>query len=269
LKLIGIAILGILSGGIVNVLADDLPYRRRLRQPAYPDGTPRPIPAWLGITAFLLKLRLPADHHTGAPKLGWRYPLTEIVTAALMVAAAVIMGGTADVPGGQMLVWLIYIALLMLIIIIDLEHQRIMFVYILPAAVLALLDALLFPNPLPTLASALVGGGFGFVVFYIIYLGGHLFRHLMGRVRGENMDALAFGFGDVMTISLSGLMLGFENVILVMFLAIFLGGGGAALYLVIRPYRPFTAIPYGPYIVAATIIVMFFGAELRSLLLGY
>ncbi len=268
MKLIGIAILGILSGGIVNALADDLPYRR-LRKPAYPDGTPRPIRAWLGITAFLLKLRLPADHHMGAPKLGWRHPVTEIVTAALMVAASVIMGRTDDVPGGQMLVWLIYMALFMLITVIDLEHKRIMFVYILPAAVLALLDALLFPNPLPTLASALVGGGFGFMVFCIVYLGGHLFRHLMGRVRGEKMDALAFGFGDVMMTSLSGLMLGFENVILVMFLAIFLGGGGAALYLLIRPYRPFTAIPYGPYIAAATIMVMFFGAELRSLLLGY
>jgi len=45
-------LIGIIAGGIVNALADDLPERRRPQLPRYPDGTPRPLIAWLGITAF-------------------------------------------------------------------------------------------------------------------------------------------------------------------------------------------------------------------------
>ena len=277
LELICIVILGILSGGIVNALADDLPCRRRLGRPAYPDGRPRPIRAWLGITAFLFSLCLPpnAAAPDTSPKLGWRYPITEIVTAVLMVAAFVIMSETPNVSGGQMLVWLIYIAVLMLITVIDLEHQLVLFVTVIPAAALALIDAAVFPNPPPTLASSLAGGVFGFIIFYIVYQGGYLFRHLVERVRGEKINSLAFGFGDVMLTGLSGLMLGLPNVIPMMFISIFLGAIGAIFYLAFRfsatrPYRPFTAaIPYGPYIAAATMMMMFFGAELRLLLPGY
>ncbi len=274
LELIGITILGILAGGLVNVLADALPFRRRPGIPTYPDGSPRPIRAWLGITAFLFRRRLPPDQtQPGAPKLGWRYPVTEMATAALMAAAFVIMGETPNVPGGQMLVWLIYMGILMLIAVIDLEHQLIMLACIIPSAVLALIDAAVFPNPLPTLASSLAGGALGFIIFYLIYQGGCLFRHFVERARGEKINSLAFGFGDVMLAGLSGLMLGLPDVIPMMFISIFLGAIGAVFYLAFRffaarPYRPFTAIPYGPYIVAATILVMFFGAEWRSLWFG-
>jgi len=271
LELIGIAIFGILSGGIVNVLADGLPYRQ-LGRPAYPDGSRRPIRAWLGITAFLFNRRRPPQ--ANEPKLGWRYPITETATAALMVAAYIIMGRTADVSGGQMLIWLIDMAIFMLIAVIDLEHRLIMFAAVIPAGVLALVDAALFPNPLPTLASSLAGGAFGFVIFYLVYQGGYLFRRLVERMRGEKIHTLAFGFGDVMLAGLSGLMIGLPDVILALFISIFLGAIGAVFYLgfglfAARRYRPYTAIPYGPYIVTATIMVMFFGAELGPLLLGY
>ena len=93
-------------------------------------------------------------------------------------------------------------------------------------------------------------------------------------MRGEKIHTLAFGFGDVMLAGLSGLMIGLPDVILALFISIFLGAIGAVFYLGFglfsaRRYRPYTAIPYGPYIVTATIMVMFFGAELGPLLLGY
>lgn len=231
--------------------------------------------AWLGITAFLFSRRRPSGGtEANEPQLGWRHPITETATAALMVAAYIIMGGSANVSGGQMLIWLIDMAIFMLITVIDLEHQRIMSATVMPAAVLALMDAALFPNPLPTVASSLAGGAFGFIIFYLVYQGGYLFRHLAARMRGEKIHTLAFGFGDVMLAGLSGLMLGLPDVILALFISIFLGAIGAIFYLgfdflAARRYRPFTAMPYGPYIVTATITVMFFGNELRPLLFGY
>ena len=264
LELIPIAILGALSGGLINALADDLPYRRRPGRPTYPNGRPRPIRAWLGITAFLFGLRRP---HPGAAKLSWRYPVTETATAALMAAAFVIMGRSPNAAGGQMLIWLMYMAILILITVIDLEHRLIMLVCVAPAAGLALFAAARFPHPGPTLAAALAGGGFAFAVFGLIYQGGRLFRHLIERRRGETTDDDAFGFGDVMLAGLSGLMLGWPDALLAMFISIFLGGLGAAFYLA-RSHPVSRAIPYGPYIAAATIIVMLWGAELPSLWRG-
>ena len=290
LDILIIVVIGLLAGGIINALADDLPYRRTPALPTYPDGTPRPILAWLGITAFLFGLRTPsADlsnlpseealesrkrHYEGEPKLNWRYPLTELVTALLMVATYIIMRDKSDITTPQMIVWLIYMAIFTLINVIDLEHKLILFVVMIPSAILALADAILMPVPNPTLQSALAGGGLGFIVFFIFYQGGYLFTYIMGRARGENINTVAFGFGDVMMITLSGLILGFQNVIFVMFISVFLGSLGAIAYLAMRfivagRYNLFTAIPYGPYIVTATIIVLLFADEVSLLLLGY
>lgn len=282
LEVVLIAIIGILAGGVVNALADELPFRRNPALPTYPDGTPRPVSAWLGTTAFLLNQRTPPDDpkakqkegYEGEPKLGWRYPLTEIATSILMVATYLIMKDKPDVTTLQMIFWLTYMPIFMLINVIDLEHKLILFVVMIPSAVLAILDAVLTPVPVPPLRSALIGGAVSFVVFYIFYQGGYLFTYLMGRARGETINTVAFGFGDVMMITLSGLILGFENIIFVMFISVFLGSIGALVYLFIRfavagRYHLFTAIPYGPYIVAATIIVLLFSAEVRLALLGY
>lgn len=287
LEIIFIVIIGIIAGGVVNALADDFPYRRNPGLPTYPDGTPRPLLAWLGITAFIFGLRPPPDnnlsdeqkakharYYEGEPKLGWRYPITEIVTAILMSATYINLSSEAQGNMLQMGIWLIYIALFMLINVVDLEHKLIMFVYMIPAALLAILDALLLPNPGPTLQASLVGGALGFVIFYIFYQGGYLFTYIMGRARGQKIDTVAFGFGDVMMITLSGLILGFQGVIFVMFISVFLGSLGAIVYLGARVlvagrYNLFTAIPYGPYIVTATIMVLLFNEQVRFLLLGY
>ena len=276
-----IAIIGILAGGLINALADELPYRRNPALPTYPDGTPRPILAWLGITAFLFGLRTPPasannkkQGYDGAPKLSWRYPITEIATSVLMVATYILIGQDSETSSLQLVIWLIYMAIFMLINVIDIEHKLILFVVMIPSAILAIADAVLAPIPSPLLKDALIGGGLGFVIFFIFYQGGYLFTYIMGRARGETIDTVAFGFGDVMMITLSGLILGFQGVIFVMFISVFFGSVGAIVYLALRlvvagRYNLFTAIPYGPYIVAATIIVLLFPDEVSLLLLGY
>lgn len=281
LDILIITVIGLLAGGIVNALADELPHRRNPALPTYPDGTPRPILAWLGITAFLFGLRTPKNNSTdkkqgyeGSPELSWRYPLTEISTAILMIATYIIMKDKPDVSSLQMIIWLIYMAIFMLINVIDLEHKLILFIVMIPSAILAIVDAVVTPIPLPPLQSALIGGGLGFIIFFIFYQGGYLFTYIMGRARGENITTVAFGFGDVMMITLSGLILGFQGVIFVMFISVFLGSVGALTYLAMRfivagRYNLFTAIPYGPYIVAATIIVLLFPDEMSLFLLGY
>lgn len=274
LTLVAVALLGILAGGVINVLADDLPRQRRLRLPHYPDDTPRPPAAWLGITAFLLGKRRSPDGAT----LGWRHPITEIGTALLMVVAVWVTQGDARVTGLQLAFWLAYAALYVLITVIDVEKRLILFVVIVPAILLALLDALVTTaysdGPHPSLQDALAGGGLGFLVFFILYLGGYGFTYVMSQLRRQPIEEVAFGYGDVMLITFSGLVLGWRPLIFAMFITVFIGALGALVYLVWRSlahgrYQLFTPLPYGPYIVIGSLIMLLFGQQVSLLLRGY
>ncbi|MDZ4764908.1 MAG: A24 family peptidase [Chloroflexota bacterium] len=268
--IIFIIFIGILAGGVVNALSDDLPRRERPRLPHYPDGTPRPLSAWLGLTAFLFgKRRSP-----NGIKLSWRYPLTELATAALMVIVVLVTDDDRTVEMTmttlQFIFWLIYMPIFVLITVIDLEHRLILFVVIIPSCVVALLDALTTTYG-ADIGAALLGGALGFGVFFLLYLGGFVFTYLLGKARGEDIDEVAFGYGDVMLITLSGLILGWQPLIIAMFVTVFLGAAGAILYLIVRGltrkhYSMFTPLPYGPYIVLGTLLMLLFSIEVSRLL---
>ena len=277
LEILIAVIVGLLAGGLVNLLADDLPFRRNPGVPTYPDGTPRPVTAWLGITAFLLDQREPAapqpDASRARPyynekgeilhtpkKLSWRYPITELLTIALMILTV-----RADIPGmtlAQLALYFVYMTFFALITVIDIEHRLILFVVIIPAIILAMLDALFLDTVGPNIRDALAGAGLGFGIFFLMYLGGFLFNYLMAKVQNRELPT-AFGYGDVMMITFSGALLGFTNVLVALFITIFLGAVGAIVYLIAKRifaggYNAFTAIPYGPYIVAATFIMLLY-----------
>jgi prepilin signal peptidase PulO-like enzyme (type II secretory pathway) len=275
-------ILGLLAGGLVNALADDLPFRRRPGLPTYPDGTSRPLTAWLGITAFLLGQREPENPQPNAnrarpfyneqgeilhtpKKLSWRYPLTELMTIVLMLLTV-----RANLPGmtlPQLVLYLVYMTVFALIIVIDMEHRLILFVVIIPVLILALVDAFVLPQIGPNLRDALYGAGAGFGIFFLLYLGGFAFNYFVAKIQNRALPT-AFGYGDVMMITFSGALLGFADVLVALFITIFLGAIGAILYLFGKRifgggYSAFTAIPYGPYIVVATIIMLLYSVAVR------
>ncbi len=266
--IIAVFIIGLLVGGIINVLADDLPKRRAPRfPPRYGDGNPRPLIAWLGITAFLFNRRTAPD----GSKLHWRYPATELLTGGLMALTVI---ATADDPAMtplQLVFWLIYMAIFALITVIDLEHRLILFVVIIPSALIAILDAIITDYG-ANLPNALIGGAVGFGVFFLLYLGGFLFVYVLSITRGYSANEVAFGYGDVMLITLAGLILGWQPLIPAMFLTVFIGAAGSLLWLLSKRfsrtgYSMFTPLPYGQYIVIAMIIMLLFGTEVTQILL--
>ena len=259
---------GILAGGVVNALSDDLPERRNPRLPHYPDGAARPAIAWLGVTAFLFGKRASSP---GGARLGWRYPAAEFGTGALFALTWLTAGQREGVNTLQLVYFLIYMAIFVLITVIDLEHRLILFVVIIPSYVIALLDTVT-TDFRPDLGQALLGAAIGFAIFFLVYLGGFLFTKVMGRMQGQEITEVAFGYGDVMLITLSGLILGAGPLLLTMFITVFLGAAGAILYLVARRIRgkhvsAFTPLPYGQYIVIATILMLLFAEQMRSALL--
>jgi leader peptidase (prepilin peptidase) / N-methyltransferase len=264
-------IIGIIAGGLVNALADDLPHYRRPRLPRYPDGSLRPVTAWLGLTAYLLQQHIAPS----GSRLSWRYPLTELGTAVLMIITYLAKLNDPQIPVDfpQAAVYLIYAALFVLITVIDIEHRLILFSVMIPSWILALIDAGLLSPLGPNLQDAIIGALLGFGVFFVMYLGGVLYVHIRNST-GQNIGEVAFGYGDVMMATLTGLMLGVAGTIFAMFITIFLGAFGAAFYLlgrrlIGRRTSMFAALPYGPYIVAGTVIMLLFAQQVRFLLVGW
>lgn len=281
-----IALLGIFVGGALNVLADTLPHYKLPQTPQYPDGTARPVSAWLGISAFLLgKRQSPAG---AGSRLSWRYPLTEIATAlAFFVTVARVPYLNTQDPNTyvntlQLIFWLYYIAMLVLVIVIDVEHYLILFVVVIPSAVIALIDATLTPaappyaawaaSAAPTLSNALIGAGLGFGVFFLFYAGGFLYTKISSAMRGIEIEEVAFGYGDVMLVTLAGLILGWQALLVMMFLTVFLGAGGALIFLIAQRLRRkagslLTPLPYGPYIAVSMFIMLVYSDVIREFVL--
>lgn len=293
-------IIGLIAGFFVNILADDLPLRRAPRLPRYiplrkkqavrqpvfnedgenitltyarEDDEPRPISAWLGITAFLLNQRTASD---GITRLGWRYPLAEIMTVFFMVLCAFAINllneNRVVIDDLQRAFWYFYMAVFALVIVIDVEHKLILFAVIIPSSAVAILDSIVTSYQ-PTLTESLGGAIGGFLVFFMIYNGGVIFTYIASRFRGDATDKIAFGYGDVMMAMLSGFILGWAPMLTTIFIAIFLGAF-AALFVITRQilrkqYNAFTAIPYGPFIVIATLVMLLFGDNVIPSLFGW
>jgi prepilin signal peptidase PulO-like enzyme (type II secretory pathway) len=271
--LLMMGVVGWLGGILINVLSDDLPQRRRPAAPKYPDGSARPVLAWSALLAIAFGKQRGPD---GA-SLPIRHLLVELVC---IVSFPLIWReiGTFGLPAPlwQQIVFMIYLWIMILITVIDIEHRLILFVVILPACAFGLLAAgaaTLFGGIDPKISSALIGGLIGFGIFFVFYIGGHAFNHVMSRIRGYEIEEVAFGYGDVLLALFSGIILGQVKIFFALMFAVFLGAFGALIYLAIRfmggkKYQAFMALPYGPYIVLGALAWLFFAEHLGAWVTG-
>lgn len=290
-------LLGLTLGGVLNILADDLPMRRTPGRPHYPDGTPRAPSAWLGITAFLTGQREPPPGAQPRPafasapspdtvlapaagdtpddpapleaapppsrRLSWRYPLVEIALGLAFGAMTLAFRDERSLP-----IWMVYVAVLLLVTVIDIEHRLILFAVVVPASIFALIVAAVAPpDPDRSFGYYAVSGLVGFAVYFLMFLGGVLFS------AATQPGTVAFGFGDVMLGMLSGIMIGWRAFIFSALITVFAGAAGALLYIVAlqvmrRRHRWFTPLPYGPYIVIGTLIMLLFREQVQDVLMN-
>ena len=143
-----------------------------------------------------------------------------------------------------------YIAALILIIVIDLEHRLILDVMTYPLTVVALLLSMVVVDLENSIGLALLGAVVGFVIYYLFYLFGNV-------VFGEG----ALGFGDVKLAMLMGAMLGFHRIIFTLMLAIFLGGIISVVLLISRRMGRYSYAPYGQYLAIAAIVMLIWGVQ--------
>jgi leader peptidase (prepilin peptidase)/N-methyltransferase len=244
-----VALLGLIAGIGVNYLADVFPYKRRLVVPFC-----HHCQAQYSLLNYAV---WPRRCENCNHRRSWR----ALAVEALYLGGAIWLWLSPPPNLGFALAFilLIYFGI---VVLIDLEHRLIMHPVSLAGAVLGLGIG----TWLHGIGSTLLGGAAGFGIMLALYGLGYLFARGLARLRGETIDEEALGFGDVNLMGVLGLILGWPGVLVGLILAILIGGLVSGIYmigmLITRRFRAFTAIPYGPFLVAGALALLFFRASL-------
>jgi len=173
-----------------------------------------------------------------------RYPLVELVTGLFAAASSISFG-----PTPQALVVFAFIATLIVVAFIDLDHRIIPDTISLPGIPLFFLAAFAVPD-ITWQARALgilAGGGSLFAVAWGYQL-------LTGR---EGM-----GGGDIKLLAMIGAFIGWQGILFTLFSASAIGTIAGLLAMARSGKGMKLAIPFGPFLALGAIIYLFFGQSI-------
>jgi leader peptidase (prepilin peptidase)/N-methyltransferase len=241
--IIGLIILGVSGGWLVNYLADTLPFTRTISRPVCWN-----CHANLSWRDYVL-------YHK-CPSCGKSRPVRAYIVQVLIPVLTIYLW---FVPPRQIefplaVLLLVY---LMLIATIDIEHRLILHMTSIAGALIGLGIGI----HLHGLVSTLVGGAVGFGVMLAFYFLGEVFVRYMSKRRNETIEEVALGFGDVNLAGITGLLLAWPGIILGLLFTILAGGLISLLIVVVmlirRQYKAFSAIPYGPFLILSILFLLF------------
>jgi len=244
LPLVVLGVLGALVGVAVAAVAASYSADRRFwpwprRRVCRPDAPPRASRAHAG---SLMRLHHLCRGHTPTPRLLW----VGVVTAAIFCG----LGAHDAAAPALLLVSLVEATLLLLLLVIDIDLRLIPTPVVGLLVAVALVSAGLWPGV--DLWGALRGGAFGFASFAALV---GLARLLCG--------VGAFGLGDAYLALAIGCITGYPRVVGTLALGIVLGGLGAGALLLRRRGTLRQMMPYGPFLIAATIYVLVHGNTMQ------
>lgn len=232
LEIVAFAIAGFLVGVAINVLADRLPIGLGLWGPLTCSACGRSLPASRGIGLWRA---LPGQGSCPAcqARLPYRHLVVETALAAGFAFLWLRYGLSADLALNSL-----FLAIVSLIFVVDLEHRLVLNVVVLPASGLAVLAAFVRPGLVP----ALIGGAIGFALllaFHLVYPDG-------------------LGAGDVKLAGFIGLMLGWPLVLPGLFLGFAIAAVVSIALLATRRAGLKSYIPYAPFLVVGAYLALLF-----------
>lgn len=232
-------------GIVVNYVADVLPLRRRLVRP-FCIACDQPQ-RWVGYAFWPRRCTKCGRRRSG------RVWVLEIIYILLAIWLWRMPVEKLGFWGGMLL-----LAYFGVVVVIDIEYRLIMH----PASIVGAALALIMGVYLHGLVDSLLGGLAGFGAMWLLYMFGILIMRLISHMRGQAIGDVALGFGDVNLSGVLGLLLGWPAILVGLLLAVLLAGIVSLIYLIImlalRRYRLFTALPYGPFLIAGAGLIIFF-----------
>ncbi len=184
-------------------------------------------------------------------KISVRYPVVEILAAALLLIAYLMYGLTTAFPFYAVL----FLGLLALSLI-DLEHYILPNRIVFPMAVFGIIFELLF-QVIPLWRSLLglaIGGG----LLVLIAVGG---KWVFGKE--------AMGGGDIKLTAMMGLYIGYPYIMLMFFMAAVAASLVGIVMMIGWGKRGRDPIPFGPFLALGCILTLLFGKPLLDWYLGF
>ena len=240
-------VLGLAVGSFLNVVIYRVPRKESIVKPrsrcpgcgttlASKDNIP--VVSWL-----LLRGRC----RTCGEPISARYPLVELLTAALFVVTAVRLGVDAALPA-----FLVVVAGLVAISAVDLERfivpNRILYPTLFVAAPL-LLAAAAIDGDWDRVKTAAIGGCLGWILLFAVHM----------------VSPAGMGFGDVRLAGLIGMTLGWlsiGHVLVALFLAFLVAAVvGVGLMLTGVKGRK-DKVPFGPFLATGAMLALVFGGPI-------
>jgi len=173
-------------------------------------------------------------------KISFQYPIVEIITGFLFILILSKFGLDSLITYYLLLIS----CFLIVIFVYDLKNYLILDKIVFPAIIIVLFYQILMGNFLNPFLSALLASGF--------------FLSLVLISKGKWM-----GMGDVKFAILMGLILGWPNILLALFLSFFSGAIIGIVLILFGKKGLKSQIPFGPFLVGSTILIMLYGEYLN------
>jgi leader peptidase (prepilin peptidase)/N-methyltransferase len=238
---LSLALVGMVVGSFLNVCIHRLPKDESVVQPAsHCPMCDVPI-RWydnLPLVSFLL---LRGRCRGCGGRIGWRYPVVELLTGALFLLTVWRFGF-----GIRPVFLLIFISSLIVITWIDLDHEIIPHAITLPGIPLGLAASLITrdPSPVDAATGALIGAGLVYLV--AVYAEVAFQRESMGG-------------GDVNLLAMIGAFLGWRLMLFAFFAAVVSGACLSLGLIAARVLSRKDRIPFGPFLALGAIVALFTG----------
>jgi leader peptidase (prepilin peptidase)/N-methyltransferase len=177
-------------------------------------------------------------------KISFRYPMIELLTGAL--ACACFMKFDLSVEAG---VYFCFLAALLVISFIDIDHQIVPDSISLPAIPIGLASSFILPSI--DFSQALIGMFLGGGSLYVIAWSYQL-------VTGKE----GMGGGDIKLLAMIGAFIGWKGVLVVIFIASATGTLIGVFLMLMANKNMKYAVPFGPFLSIAAVVYVFIGPEL-------
>ena len=172
------------------------------------------------------------------------YPTIEALTGILMLAGILKFGTSSE-----FFVYAVVATSLVIITAIDIEHQIIPDVITLPGIAFGLIIGIYTIGFKDSLFGLFLGSG----LFYLLAI----------------LSNGGMGGGDIKYIAAVGALLGWQKVLLVIFIGAFLGSIVGLFLITIQKKSRKSTIPFGPFLAVGTLITLFYGNSLIRVYLEY
>ncbi|MCJ7715375.1 MAG: prepilin peptidase [Anaerolineales bacterium] len=235
------SLLGVVIGSFLNVCVDRLPDKKSIVSPPSHCPQCKQRLSIIELIPIISYIFLRGRCRSCGEKIPARVLMVELGTGVMFFLIWLRFGQSWDTALAS-----IFGCLLLVIGFIDLEHQKIPNILIYPAIGVGLL--LIPVMHLSTPWMFLIGGGLGFAVLFLITI----------------LSPGAMGMGDVKLTVFLGLILGYPEIVIALFLAFVSGGLIAGILLALKKIKRKDTVAFGPYLALAGIITILYGDQILS-----